>query len=247
MNIVQNKIPIPNRTVEFTEDAVSLEDAMLLEDMEVSVMSLDILQDEELPDISVYASDIDKINIEFRNLNDSAKFKVTSENETIIEPSDIKENVYTLKYDFETPLEITVYNTSYSYKKQINPEDVRNLLAIANDEYLYLSEDTVNSNKRTLDGKYCNLYKNKILDKDGNIYDISTMNKIESTNKEIKLLDTQKTIAETNIDNKTIQTFAHCSKVTQGDKNTYKEQQIFVKNGYMYVIDGKMVTKMVLQ
>ena len=243
LNIVQNKIPIPNRTVEFTEDAVSLEDAMLLEDMEVSVMSLDILQDEELPDISVYASDIDKINIEFRNLNDSAKFKVTSENETIIEPSDIKENVYTLKYDFETPLEITVYNTSYSYKKQINPEDVRNLLAIANDEYLYLSEDTVNSNKRTLDGKYCNLYKNKILDKDGNIYDISTMNKIESTNKEIKLLDTQKTIAETNIDNKTIQTFAHCSKVTQGDKNTYKEQQIFVKNGYMYVIDGKMDNK----
>ncbi len=77
---------------------------------------------------------------------------------------------------------------------------------------MYLSEDTVNSNKRTLDGKYCNLYKNKILDKDGNIYDISTMNKIESTNKEIKLLDTQKTIAETNINNKTIQTFAHCSK-----------------------------------
>lgn len=243
LNIVQNKIPIPNRIVEFTEDAVSLEDAMLLEDMEVSVMSLDVLQDEELPDISVYASDIDKINIEFRNLNDSAKFKVTSENGTIIEPSDIKENVYTLKYDFETPLEITVYNTSYSYKKQINPEDVRNLLAIANDEYLYLSEDTVNSNKRTLDGKYCNLYKNKLLDEAGNIYDISTMNKIDSTNKEIKLLDTQKTIAETNIDNKTIQTFAHCSKVTQGDKNTYKEQQMFVKNGYMYVIDGKMDNK----
>ena len=39
------------------------------------------------------------------------------------------------------------------------------------------------------------------------------------------------------------QTFAHCSKVTQGDKNTYKEQQIFVKNGYMYVIDGKMDNK----
>lgn len=77
-------------------------------------------------DISVYASDIDKINIEFRNLNDSAKFKVTSENETIIEPSDIKENVYTLKYDFETPLEITVYNTSYSYKKQI----IRKMLEI---------------------------------------------------------------------------------------------------------------------
>lgn len=243
LNIVQNKIPIPNRTVEFTEDAVSLENAMLLEDMEVSVMSLDILQDEELPDISVYASDIDKINIEFRNLNDSAKFKVTSENGTIIEPSDIKENVYTLKYDFETPLEITVYNTSYSYKKQINPEDIRNLLAIVNDEYLYLSEDTVNSNKRTLDGKYCNLYKNKLLDEAGNIYDISTMNKIDSTNREIKLLDTQKTIAETNIDNKTIQTFTHCSKVTQGDKSTYKEQRIFVKNGYMYVIDGKMDDK----
>ena len=238
LNIVQNKIPIPSRTVEFTEDTLSLDD------MSISVMNLSLLQEEELPDIFVYTSDIDKINIEFRNIDKTAKFNVTSENGTIVETSDIKEQVYTLEYDFETPLEITVYNSSYSYKKQVEPENIRNLLSIVDDEYFYLSEDTVYSNKRTLDGKYCNIYKNELLGKDGNIYDISTLNKIDDANKEIKLLDTQVPIVETSINNKKIQTFAHCSKVTQGDgENVYKNQQIFIKNGYMYVIDGKMNTK----
>lgn len=238
LNIIQNKIPIPNRTVEFTEDIVSLND------VGISVMSLDILQDEELPDVFVYAVDIDKINIEFRNLNKDSKFKVTSENGTIIEPSSIEEQVYTLKYDFETPLEIMVYNSNYSYKKQIEPDNVKNLLTIVDDEYFYLNENTVYSNKRTLDGEYNNLYKNELLDKFGNIYDISSMKKISDGNKEIKLLDIQVPITETNVNGNTVQTFAHCSKIIQDEENSvYKEQQIFVKNGYMYVIDGKMNNK----
>ena len=237
LNIVQNKIPIPNRTVEFSEATMSLDD------MSISVMSLDILQEEELPDISVYTSDIDKINIEFRNLSKTAKFKVTSENGTIVEPSDIKEQVYTLEYDFETPLEITVYNSNYSCRKKVEPENIRNLLSIVDDEYFYLSESIVYSNKRTLNGEYCNLYKDKVLGKDGNIYDISTLNKVNGTNKEIKLLNTQTPITEASINNKKVQTFAHCSKVIQGKENVYKNQQIFMKNGYMYVIDGKMNTK----
>ncbi len=239
LNIIQNKIPIPNRTPEFSEDTVSLNDVNI---DELAVMSL--LQDEELPDISVYAVDIDKINIEFRNQTKDTKFKITSNEKVILEPTNIEKQVYTLKYDFNSPLEITVFNTSYSYKKQIEPEDARNVLSIVDDEYFYLTDDTLHSSKRTIDGNYINLYKEEAIDKDGNIYNIKSMSKIGSTDKEIKVLDEETPISESKANGATIKNFAHCSKVIQSDNSyVYKEQQIFVKNGYMYVIDGKTSNK----
>ncbi len=241
LNVIQNKIPIPSRTAQFSmEDEVSLDEANL------SVMSLEELQDSELPEVFVYAVDVDKINIEFRNSNYEfdSKFKITSNDKTIVELSNIETPVYTLEYDFNTPLEIDVLNSSYSYKKTINPEEVRSMLSIIDDEYMYLSEGKVCSNKRTLNGEYCNLYKEKMLDKNGNIYDVKTANNIGKIGGEIHLLEEPIPLQESMESNTKIQTFAHCSKVTQNDgKSIFKSKQIFVKNGYMYVVDGKMNNK----
>lgn len=239
LNIIQNMIPIPNREVEFTENAISLNS------MDLSTMNLAILLDEELPDVTVYTSDIDKINIEFRNIGKNAKFKITSEDKNIVEHSDINECVYTLQYDFATPLKITVYNMDYSYEKEIVPEEIRNILSIVDDEYLYLlNNNSINSNKRTIDGGYINLYKNKLLNLNGEIYDVMTMKKIEDGIQEIKLLENPIPIEETRYEDTKIETFAHCSKVTQNSgEYVYKEQQIFIRNGYMYAIDGKLNNK----
>ena len=238
LNIVQNKIPIPKRTVEFTDDTTSLNE------IGVSTMSIDLLQSEELPDVFVYAVDIDKVNIEFRNENTNNKLKVTSKNGTIIGNTNIEEKIYTLQYDFKESLDITVYNSDYSYKKQIEPDEIKNLLSIVNDEYFYLSGNEICSNKRSMDGEFVNLYKDKALDKNGDIYNVSTNEKIGSVN-ETKLLNEQIPIEEKDIDNKKIKTYAHCSKIIQGDEknSVYKDKQIFVKNGYLYAIDGKMNNK----
>ena len=236
LGVSQSKIPIPNRAVEFSLDAVSLND------VGISVMNL--MQDEELPDVFVYASDVDKINIEFRNENTNSKFKVTSENSEIIEPMNIDKKVYTLKYDFKTPLKITVFNSSYSYEKQIEPEDVKNLLSIVDDEYFYLQENKIQSNKRSMEGEYLNIYKNKALGEDENIYNISTMEELGQNKDVLQLEDDATPLTETKVNEKKVQTFAHCSKVIQtGKENIYKEQQIFVKNGYMYVVDGNINSK----
>ena len=238
LNIIQNKIPIPNRVVEFTSDTVSLNE------VGANIVSLELLESKELPDVFVYAVDVDKINIEFRNEDANTKFKVTSNEKTIIDNSTIEEKVYTLQYNFTEDLELTVYNLDYSYKKQITPKEVRKLLSIIDDEYFYLSENKIYSNKRSIEGDFVNLYKNEALDKDGNIYNITTKEKIRNTT-ETKLLDKQIPIIEKNIDNTKVSTFAHCSKIIQNDStnSVYKDKQIFVKNGYMYIIDGKMNNK----
>ena len=239
LNIIQNKIPIPNRVAEYSEDTVSLND------MAINVASLeDVLDEKELPELDIYSSDIDKINIEFETVSKDSKFKVIANNQTIVEPKSIEKQVYTIEYDFITPLTITVFNSDYSYQKEIMPNDVRNLLSIVDDEYIYLKDNKIYSNKRTIDGEYYNIYDNQILDKDGNIYDITSMNKISETELKIKLLDTEQPIAEAKNNNTTIQTFAHCSKIIQQNGDyIYKNQQMFIKNGYMYVIDGKMKSK----
>ncbi len=65
------------------------------------------------------------------------------------------------------------------------------------------------------------------------------MNTISDDNN-IEILKEITPIAESKINGQTVQTFAHFSKT---DSDTYKDQQIFVKNGYMYAIDGQLKNK----
>lgn len=235
LNIIQNKIAIPTRIEEFED----------LENLSLSTASYSLKAfsdtEEELPEVYVYAIDVDKINIEFSNISSNTSFSVMSNDDTIIEKQSITEQVYTIQYDFKTPLKITMSNLDYWNTQEITTSNAQNLLSKIEDEYLYLADNTLCSNKRTIDGEFVNLYENKALDTNGNIYDITTMSILNDGNIEIKLLDTQEPIAEAEYNNLTIQTFAHCSKVIQDEENyTYKLKQIFMKNGSMYVIDGSL-------
>ena len=138
LNISQKKIPIPNRVAEFSED-----DEISIEENVASVAMLSLFNEEELPDVDIYAVDVDKINIEFNEITPNTKFKITSNDETIMPLSNIEKQVYTLNYDFSTDLTLTVSNLDYSYQKEITKENVQSSLDIIQDEYLYLQENTV--------------------------------------------------------------------------------------------------------
>jgi hypothetical protein len=260
-NVTQNKIATPNRVEDFTEPTVSLFttdisltslDTLELETSTMSMMSLARVapfvlaeqEEEVLPDIYIYAVDIDKINIEFSEVSSNTKFSITSNDNVIVEKQNVTRQVYTLNYDFNTPLQITVSNANYWYTQDINKENTQNLLSIVGDEYFYILNDSLYSNKREIDGEIVNIYNDKALDSSGNIYNISTMNKLYNEQVEIKLLDEVVPITQGEYKETTIQTFYHCSKVIQSDgEETYKNQQMIVKNGILYVIDGNMETK----
>lgn len=238
LNISQKKIPIPNRAAEFSED-----DEISIEENVASVAMLSLFNEEELPDVDIYAVDVDKINIEFDEITPNTKFKITSNDETIMPLSNIEKQVYTLNYDFSTDLTLTVSNLDYSYQKEITKENVQSSLDIIQDEYLYLQENTVISNKRTIDGKFVNIYNGKMLDINGNIYDTKTMEKIGENNS-INILETPVAITENSIDGDKIKTYAHSTEVIQEDGTSkFKQKQIFIKSGYMYVIDGSLNSK----
>lgn len=249
MGVSATNVAIPERTIDYSEPTIYMFEQQVASVAMFSLMSVDdeilpvaYYEDEEiedLPDVYVYAVGANKINIEFSKDNTSATFSVTSNDEVICEKQRISQRVYSFEYDFKTPIIIKIANSNYWDTKEISGEDVRNMLSIVGDEYFYLSGGALNSNKRSIEGNFINLYEGKVLDSDGNIYDITTMQKTETMEQGIRLLDEVIPITEANYEDKNVQTFYHCTKVTENSGNyVYKDGQIFIRKGVMYVIDG---------
>ncbi len=114
LNINQKLVSIPTRNQEFTSTQAL---TSYSEQMDVAAFSV-FNEAEELPEMYVYATGVDKLNIEFSNINSSAKFKLKTSDSVIGEPVSITKKAYTIKYDYKTPITITLYNTSYSSKKR---------------------------------------------------------------------------------------------------------------------------------
>lgn len=197
-----------------------------------------------LPELYTYAVDVDKINIEFSDINSNMKFDIkTNDGKVVLESTNVNKKVYTLNYDFSTPLIVTVSNGARWFTKEINKKDVQNLIQIVNDEYFYISDNKLYSNKRELEGEFLNIYNGKGLTSDGKIYNISDMSLVNNLNKEIKILDKEIPISETEYEGTNIKTFYHCSKISENNEEVYKDKQIFIKNGMMYLADGSLDSK----
>jgi len=233
LNVIQNQIQIPKGYQYDGENTAT--------NLNYSLLTSRLAVSQELPDIYVYPVDVDKINIEFSEITPYTYFKIEAEDGTIVlEKTDIQEKVYTLKYDFNTLLTIKLENLHYSDTEEVDPQKVQNLLDIINDEYLYLTDNTLNSSKRKIDGKYLNIYDGKALSFDGNIYDISTMSILHQLDDKIEVLEEAIPIIETTYEGTTVKTYYHCSKIIDGQNSIYKDQQIFIKNNEVYLADGDL-------
>ena len=237
LNIIQEKIPIPNRTVQTRALTMSSLNTLGLRNTKAIVL-------ETLPETYLYPVDIDKINIEFSKLGENTTFSVVANNEAIVEKHKIDSRVYTMKYDFKTPLHIITSNVNYIEELEFEADEIQNTLAINNNEYFYLLDNNLYSNKRTFDGEYVNIFNNKALDMEGNMFELSTMDLLENGNIEIQLLDDIIPISNSEFENNNILTFYHCTKIVQDDgEYTFKDNQLFVKDNKLYLIDGKLKNK----
>lgn len=250
MGVAIKEFAIPERTITFDEATIRLFDEQLTSEETLANLMLqnnEIMPvayyeeeqlEEDLPQVYVYAVGADKINIEFSKANTSAAFSITANGEIISEKQKINQRVYTFEYDFKSPFTIKITNADYWDTKDFEADDIRNMLVIANDEYFYLSDESLNSNKRTIKGNFVNLYEGEVLDSNGNIYDLSSMKNVGKVSG-MKLLEDITPITESTYLGKKVQTFYHCTKVTEEDgTNVFKDGQIFIKKGIMYVVDG---------
>ena len=94
-----------------------------------------------LPDFDVYASDVDKINIEFAEIDPYTYIKVNGEQYYV------KQNTFTFYYDFKEDFEIEIGDGINSKKVTISVDEVKNGTTVIGEYYYYLENGEVITNQ----------------------------------------------------------------------------------------------------
>ena len=191
---------------------------------------------ENLPNITAYTVDVDKINIDFDEILENTYFNYTVSSKKT-ENIPIENKTYTFSYDFKTPIEIELVNGENSKTVTINPEDVIRKTSYVGDNFMYLDGNTVMLNGNSISGEYINLYNGKGLTEDGKVIDIES-GKEESNISKISIIET-KTISEYDYNETKIKTFGTYSLVGETERNQIYE----VKNGKLSVIESNVQRK----
>lgn len=196
---------------------------------------------EQFPKVYVYASDIDKINVEFEYVNENTAYSIYTEDGVMLYTGTIKDRVNTFNFDFKQSLNVKFSNGMVWYEEDFDVNDIRNKLYIQDDEYFYLLNNKLYSNKNSFDGEFVNLYEGKVLSTNGKVYNVSDVNTEIGECTQFAKLEKSVPLIEYEYKGKKIETYYHCTKVIEDEENeTIKDKQMYIKNKSMYILDGKL-------
>ena len=204
------------------------------------------------PDVSVYVSDVDKINVEFSKLLEGATFVINNQE------YELNQLTYTFYYDFNNDFEIELNSGTSSKIIKISAEDLRSISSVDKDNYYFLNGEKIASNEdikiegmsinkkdnnphfqllanssNTLKG--VNIYQNKILLNNQNIYNIETKEIVENAFDNLtpaSLTD----LYHFTYENNEIKTYYNYSTIN----GEIIDKQLFVKNGTIEVVDSTL-------
>lgn len=194
---------------------------------------------------TVYASDVDKINVEFsEDLLGKGTFVLYEDEEKIYE-STINQRVYTFAYDFSTKCKL-VYTNENGKEETVDfhGKDLTRKVLVYKNGYYYINTDSklisnVEEIKWPEDVSFVHLMKGKALDREGNVWNLSTGEKETRAKENLEELETA-ALFRFKYNDTTIETYSKCSKVLSGQSQLYREEQIFVKNNTLYTVPGDL-------
>lgn len=200
-------------------------------------------QNYDLPDAYVYPVDIDKINIEFSKKDSNSYFcinqnDIQSENISIAE-----KQVFTYQYNFKDKFEIIISNDIDSKIIEVNPNGVYNKMSINDKKYYYIKDNNLYQKDELIGSGYTNIYKDKVLDNDGKIYNLNNF-ELE------RVIDFEKLSKSETIpfgafeySEYKINTYQKYSDVIKGEEAQIKNQKMIVKNNHLYSFDKNLDIK----
>ena len=194
----------------------------------------------ELPTMDVYPVLANEVNLEFSEANGNV-FMTYKTGDVVSEPMIIDKRVYTFKYDYKTPIEITITNGFKEASKVISPEDLTRKIARVGGNNYFIQSKTLYSNGNEVGEGYIHTYGGKVLNTDGYVYDIATMGQVDAGQTVgVELLAESKPLYESVYEGKTIKTYAKYSEVSSEEGKIERAQQLFVKNGVLSAVDGTL-------
>lgn len=205
----------------------------------MAVFKRNIDENIKIPNMNIYVVDVNKINIEFSEISPKIYFTYEIDNNES-ERIYIDKKTYTFNYDFITPVKIKISNGITTKIKEINPNDTQKQIENLDNECYFLSNETLYKTDEVKGEKFVNIYKGKVLSKDGYVYDLRTLEKVYDYKTEKISYQEEKPLKEYEYENMKIYTYGSYSIIKTEDKQTERNQRIFIKNGKLSIIDGNL-------
>lgn len=176
--LAQNKYPIVGTTQNQTGIDLPKEPLAMQNKIMTTMLFARSSIDEVLPEINVYASGVNKINLEFDKTDKNSYFQVTIGENSSEKISLLSTQVFTFEYDFKTNIQVQISNGAKIKTISISPEEVRNNISLYNNKFYSLQQNKLYENVEEKQGSFVNIYKDKVLADNGNIYNLENLEKV---------------------------------------------------------------------
>lgn len=207
---------------------------------------------------TVYASDVDKLNVEFSSdLVDEGYFTLKA-GENVIAHEMITQRTYTFSYPFnqtitfeygflkETSLEedalLEGTNLDEFESVLLGNNDLKTDIMVYHNDYYYISDEGLVSSVGTWTGDFVHVMNGKLLDSNGNIWDVESRTK-EGTVSATAMLEDEKALWNFNYGSMDIATYARYSSIESEYNTVERNAQIFVVKDELYTVDGTLETR----
>lgn len=181
-----------------------------------------------LPEVYVYASGIDTINVEFSSIDSKTNFTIHDVTRQI------SQRTYTFSYNFIDEFTLTLSDGINEEKFEFSAEDLAQTSITIGQNYYYLKDGKIKTNDTKIDGSdFVHFYGDQALKKDGSIYSISEKEDIANYIEMFSEVDVVP-MYRFYFDNYTISTFANYSYVD----TKLIDKQVLVKNEKVELIDS---------
>ncbi len=190
----------------------------------------------------LYASDVNKINLEFSADLIGKGYFVLNVGGVEIANEVINKNVYTFSYNFTENIDFE-YGDSKEMIDSITfePSDVQNKIMVYDEDYYFISEDGITSSEGTHSGDYVMLMNGKALDSMGNIWNVNNWTIIGSV-ADVIMQEEANPLWSFEYMNYEIHTYAKQSHILTGNSIVVRNDQLFVRNNKLYTVDGSIKT-----
>ena len=191
-----------------------------------------------MPTINVYASDVDKLNIDFSKIDEESYFKIVyGDSETELQKID--KRTFSINYDYNTGFKIVLTDGGKVQEYEYSSLDFIHNIDVVNNDYYYIKDSKLYKNNEMLYTDIINVYKGKALSNNGNVY-LLLNNEKYSIGDIFEILDKPIPLYAFTYDNYKINTYGTYSV---SDGNIVNNNLVYVYNGKLYAISTTLNVK----